>query len=57
MCRKCEEETSVVQETEYGMSTWEPERCQACNHEFNGDEPWSDDEPDIPEYERGTDDV
>lgn len=48
-CAACGEETLVVTETEYGSTTWEPNEC-ACGVEFDGDEPWVDDEPPEPDY-------
>lgn len=44
----CGEVTLVTMETEYGSTTWEPGECK-CGREFEGDEPWVDDEPDYPE--------
>lgn len=47
-CGHCGEKTTVVAETDYGMTTWSPEECtnKKCNELFNGDEEWDEDEPD-----------
>lgn len=47
-CPKCGNQTMVVAETEYGGTTWEPGECETkgCGHEFTGEEPWEDAEPD-----------
>jgi len=48
-CRACDEQTLVHCETEYGATTWSPEECKHCDRPFDGDEPWEEDEPPVPE--------
>jgi hypothetical protein len=55
-CSKCGEDTAVLSETEYGMSTWTPEECKHCKAEFTGDEAWADDEPDYDDDWKDVDD-
>jgi ribosomal protein S27E len=45
-CSKCGETTAVFEETEYGMTTWTPEECSKCKHEFGDDDQWEQAEPD-----------
>lgn len=45
-CSKCEEDTPVVAETEYGATYWSPEECKHCGETFTGEEPWELDGPD-----------
>lgn len=49
-CSKCETETFVVTETEYGSTEWFVNQCPQCGTEFTGKEDWLDAEPE-PEWE------
>lgn len=41
-CKSCGETTSVFSETEYGMTSWEPDECENCWQFFFGDEDWEE---------------